>query len=337
MLGTRNNHAANANGLNKSFVNCGRKKAGLSEGFATIRESETHSSSISAGAYQGTAAEIAEAVNRDRNHYAWFTDSVREDRTCPISENDMRRILNGLRNFSSEKRIELKLLLPDALPSPTQWRNLIENEKNGVREENSVIYAADERIADELSRSDAAFIESLRDTLKSFLDKRRQLMSLERPWTEEVVRASIAGQSSSWRGILRTTQNTIRGIEEGVETADNTNINYPRNINLSMLHDVVNELLIYLRENGGRLRFLRILPRSVVEHRRLIKDVRVNGRRPSALEDFQDLELALRVRRECERAWELWAGYAENPQGSYLRQMRELKTLTDLLERCFVT
>ena len=332
MFGTRNNRAVNAIGSTRRFVNYERKKSRTERRIRDIRESETHSSSISAGTYQGTVAEIAEAVNRDRNDYEWFTDEVREDRTCPISEYDMRRILDALRHFTPEKRNELQRELPNALPSPTRWKNLIENEVNAAKEESSVVNGADERIAEELSRSNSAFIESLQGALNAFLDKRQQLMTLERPWTEEVVRASIAEQSTSWREILRATQNTIRVIEEGVETADNIDINYPRNINLGSLHDVVNELLVYLRENGGRLRFLRILPRSVVEHRKLIKDLRVNGSKPSTLTEFEVLESVLGVRRECEKAWGLWAGYAEASLGSYLRQMQELRSLSNLLE-----
>ena len=174
----------------------------------------------------------------------------------------MRRILDALRHFTPEKRNELQRELPNALPSPTRWKNLIENEVNAAKEESSVVNSADERIAEELSRNNSAFIESLQGALNAFLDKRQQLMTLERPWTEEVVRSSIAEQSTSWREILRATQNTIRVIEEGVETADNTDINYPRNINLGSLHDVVNELLIYLKKNGGKLTWLRILPKS---------------------------------------------------------------------------
>ena len=304
-----------------------KEKSEVNRRLRDIRESETHSSSISAGTYQGTAAEIAEAVKGDRNDYEWFTDEVREDRTCPISDYDMRRILDALRHF-----YELNRELPDAFPSPTRWTNLIENEVNAAKEENSVVNDADERVADELSGSNSAFIESLRDALKAFLDKRRRLMALNRPWIEEVLRVSIAGKSASWCDLLRSTRNSIATIEPLVEVADNTDIDNPEEINLSLFHDIANELLCFLRKKGGKLKFWRILPKSIVEHRRLIKKVRVNGRRPSVFDDFKDLEMALRVRRECEKAWGLWAGYAEASPGSYLRQMRELKTLTDLLE-----
>ena len=297
-----------------------------------IREAETHSSSISAGTYQGTAAEIAEAVKGDRNDYEWFTDEVREDRTCPISDYDMRRILDALRHFTPEKRNELQRELPNALPSPTRWKNLIENEVNAAKEESSVVNGADERIADELSRNNSAFIESLQVALNAFLDKRRRLVALNRPWIEEVLRVSIAGQSASWCDLLRSTRNSIATIEPLVEVADNTDIDNPEEINLSLFHDIANELLCFLRKKGGKLKFWRILPKSIVEHRRLIKKVRVNGRRPSVFDDFQDLEMALRVLLECEKAWGFWVGRVARPQGPYQLQVRELESLSEVLE-----
>ena len=267
----------------------------------------------------------------NRSNYEWFTDDVREDRTCPTSENDMRRILDDLRHFTPEKRSELKCELPDTLPSPTRGENLIKNESNATRDTNSAVSGADESMADALSKNNPTYIESLRDALKAFLDKRLQLIELEHPWIKEVVRASIARHSAPWCDLLRATRSVITEIKHRVETADNTDIDNPKEINLNLLHKTANALLLHLN-NGGKLTIWRILPKSIVEHRRLIKGLRVNGKQPSTIQNFQDLEIALKVRRECEKAWGFWAGLAEKPIGSYLGQMRELKTLSDLLE-----
>ena len=297
-----------------------------------IRESETYSNSISEGTYQGTAAKIAEAINKDKTVYQWFTDEVPTDRTCPISENDMRRIIQALRHFTPEKRSELNQELPDALPSPTRWNNLIENEAEATREENNAVSGADEPVADGLSKRSSNFIESLQDALEAFLYKRRRLMALNRPWIEEVLRVSITGQSASWCDLLRATRNSIAKIEPLVEVADNIDIDNPEEINLSLFHDIANELQCFLREKGGKLKFWRILPKSVVEHRRLIKKVKVNGRCPSVVDDFQDLEIALRVRLECEKAWGFWVGHTEESEGPYQMQVGELKGLSEVLE-----
>ncbi len=308
------------------------EKAKIDRRLRDIRESETQARSIAEGTYSGTATEIAEAVNRHRNAYKWFKDDVTEDRTCPTSDDDLHRILKALRYFTPEKRQELELDLPDNLPSSTLWENLVENEAKAIEEENIAENGADERVAAVLSSQTGADIESIRDTLNQFLDMRRNLMALAYSWMEGVVRDAIAGNTDSWRQILEATKHTLTTIEPLAEVADNTDINNPKEINLNSLHQASTELLLHLR-NGGKLTLFCILPEPIVKNRRLIKKIRVNGRRPSTLQDFQDLEMALRVRRECEKAWGFWLGRAEKPQGPFQLQMLELKRLGDALEK----
>ena len=308
------------------------EKSEVERRLSDIRESETCRRSIANGTYPGTAAEIAKAVNRDRNTYEWFTDDVTEDKTCPISDDDLHRILKELRHFTPEKRRELELELPDALPSLSLWEELVEDEVKATKEENSAENGAVERVAAVLSSQTGADIESIRDTLNQFLDMRRNLMALAYSWMEGVVRDAIVGNTDSWRQILEATKHTLTTIEPLVEVADNTDINNPKEINLNSLHQASTELLLHLR-NGGKLTLFCILPKSIVVHRGLIKKILVNGRRPSTLQDFQDLEMALRVRRECEKAWGFWLGRAEKPQGPFQLQMLELKRLGDALQK----
>jgi len=110
------------------------EKAGVDRRLRDIRESETHPQSIAEGTYRGTAARIAQAVNRDRSAYEWFTDTASLDKTCPISESDLRTVLAALRLFTPDKRRELGLLWPDRLPSPERFAELIECEKRAIDE-----------------------------------------------------------------------------------------------------------------------------------------------------------------------------------------------------------
>lgn len=297
-----------------------------------IRESETYSRSISQEFYQGKAATIAKAVNRDRPTYDWFKDDVRVDSSCPVSQGKFRRILDGLRHFTPERRHELSLELPHDLPSRQRWRDLLEKEARVKKEERTTALEADEHVGEVLSVENSAYVEGVRNTLTSFLDVRRRLTGLAHPWLEEAIRDAIAGNTATWREILRATRFAIVEIEPLAEVADHTDIKNPDNINVRTLHDVANELQCYLRENGGRLKFWRILPKSIVENRKLIKNLRVNGKHPSELQDFQDLQTALRTRIECEKAWGFWVGRAERSQTPYQLQVRELNRLSEVLE-----
>ncbi|MER3423690.1 MAG: hypothetical protein C4293_11110 [Nitrospiraceae bacterium] len=109
------------------------EKVRIDRRLRSIRESEIHSHTIGEGVYRGTAARIAEAVNRDRSTYEWFIDTVPLDQACPISESDLRSVLTALRRFTPEKRRELSLTWPDDLPSPEKISNLFEVRKAQLR------------------------------------------------------------------------------------------------------------------------------------------------------------------------------------------------------------
>jgi len=115
-----------------------------------IRESETHTQSIADGAYRGTAAQIAKAVNLDRPKYEWLTDKIACDQPCPVSSNDLYRLLNELRYFTSKKREELNLLWPETLPSPDEFIRLVQDETKAIEKEKIAKSGADERISCQL-------------------------------------------------------------------------------------------------------------------------------------------------------------------------------------------
>ncbi|WP_237073065.1 AAA domain-containing protein [Prosthecochloris sp. CIB 2401] len=104
------------------------EKARVNRRLRDIRESETHTQSIAEGAYRGTAARIAEAVNRDRADYRWFTDSVPFDKTCQIDIIELQNVLVALRLFTPDKRRELGFAWPEAMPSSERFANLVGNE-----------------------------------------------------------------------------------------------------------------------------------------------------------------------------------------------------------------
>ena len=107
--------------LEESLRNLREEKAKVNRRLRDIRESETHSQSIAEGTYRGTAARIAEAVNRDRSIYEWFTDAIPLDKTCQMSANDLQSVLESLRHFTPEKRRELSLVWPEALPDSERF------------------------------------------------------------------------------------------------------------------------------------------------------------------------------------------------------------------------
>lgn len=296
-----------------------------------IRESETHTQSIAEGTYRGTAARIAEAVNRDRAAYEWFTDSVPLGNSCQVSTSDMRSVLAALRQFTPEKRRELGLAWPEALPSPERFANLMKNETSATEEEQNSARGADERFADLLTRNNPPVIEAICNALSTFRDTRRRLLATQHSWMDDVLRDILGGNSSLWHELLRVTRGVIASIEELVAVASETRIEFPDTTDIRSLYEDARKLEEHM-ESGGKLGWGWFRPKSVKERVYVMKTVRIAGRPCSTVKHFSNLADAVHVRIECEKAWGFWKGRTEKVEGPYTLQVTTLKSLRDALE-----
>lgn len=315
----------------KRLRECREDKARINRRLRDIRESETHTQSIAEGAYRGTAARIAEAVNRDRADYEWFTDSVPLDKTCHISTNDLRSVLVALRQFTPEKRRELGLAWPEEVPSSECFADLVRNETIATEEERNSASGADERFADLLSRNNPPVIEVIRNAFSFFRDTRRRLLATPHSWMNDALRDILGDNSSLWHELLRVTRDVIASIEELVAVADDTRIEFPDTTDIRSLHEDARKLKEHM-ENGGKLGWGVFRPKPVKERLYVIKTVRITGRPCSTVEHFSNLADAVHVRIECEKAWGFWKGRSEQVEGPYTLQLTALKSLRDALK-----
>ncbi len=307
------------------------EKAKVNRRLRDIRESETHTQSIAEGAYQGTAARIAEAVNRDRVNYEWFTDSVPLDKTCQIAVNDLRSILAALRQFTREKRRELELAWPEKLPSIERFTNLVRNEAKATAEEQNSANGADERLAALLAKNNPPVIEAIRNEFSTFQNTRKRLLATPHTWMKDAVCDVLGDNSSLWHELLRVTKDVIASIEELVSTADETQIECPDNFEIRTLYEDTRKLEEHM-ENGGRLGWWLFRPKPVKERLYVIKNVKIGGRPCSTIEHFSSIADALHVRIECEKAWGFWKDRSKKVEGPYALQLTVLKSLRDALE-----
>lgn len=316
--------------LEKHLHELREEKAKVNRRLRDIRESEMHTQSIAEGTYRGTAARIAEAVNRDRSAYVWFTDSVPLNKTCPISTDGLRIVLAALRQFTPEKRRELRLAWPEALPSSERFTNLVKDEAGATEEEQRSASGADERIADVLASNNPRTGEAIRDALFSFRVTRRRLIELPHLWMIDALRDVLGGNSSLWRELLRVTREAISSIEGLVALADDTSVAFPDTTDIKMLCEDARKLKEHM-ENGGKLGWGLFRPKPVKERLYVIKSVKIGGRSCSTIEHFSTLADALHVRIECEKAWGFWVGKSDKTKGPYAFQLTTLRSLHDAL------
>ncbi len=317
--------------LEQHLRNLREEKVQVDRRLRDIRESETYSQSIGEGTYRGTAARIAEAVNRNRKDYEWFTDIVPANKDCQISESELKNILETLRYYSPEKRDELCLEWSDDLITAECFAELVENEKKAVEEEIRFTKGANDKILDYLTNIEVSSIESICDSLATFNDARRRLVTSSHPWMRDSLRDVINGISSSWRELYRITIDVIGSIESIVSIADDTNLEVPDDIDIRKLLVDASALKKHI-EHGGKLGWGIFRPKLVKELIYIIKTIRVNGQLCTTVDHFSILDNALRVKIECERAWKFWGDRCNANQGPYVLQLQTLKSYLDSLD-----
>jgi very-short-patch-repair endonuclease len=318
--------------LESRLRNLREEKAKVNRQLCNIRESETHTQSIAEGVYRGTAARIAEAVNRDRATYEWFMDSVPLDKTPPIVANDLRSVLMALRQFTPEKRQELNLAWPETLPSSERFANLVKNEASATEEEQSAAREADERLADLLAGNNTPAIEAVREAFSKVRDTVKSLRATSHYWMNDALRDVLGSNSSLWHHLLRVTQDVIESIDTLVVVADETRIKFPDTADFRLLKEDAQKLKKHLL-NGGNLGWGIFRPKSVKERLYVIKSVTIGGRPCSTVEHFSRLADVLHVRIECDKAWSFWKERSKKVEGPYTLQLTSLKSLCEVLKR----
>jgi very-short-patch-repair endonuclease len=316
------------------------EKATFERRLRDIRESETHRHSIGEGRYQGTAARIADAVNRDRRGYEWFAHSAEPDKSCPVNFEHLRTILLGLRKFTPEIRQELSCSWPVEVPSVESFSELVEVERTAIEEERRLTTSADEQLAEQLCPWEASDIELVQASFSAFCDARRRQTVSTYPWMPDAVRDVIGCNSQTWRELLRITTETISTVEAGVARADDTKLSVRlANGNVvSDLHELDARLLCddahclkQHLEHGGKLGFWILRPPVVKERQYLLHNVRINGQVCNSVEQLTYLVDLLRVQLAFDKAWEFWAGRIEQSRGPYALQLGTLQSLRTAL------
>lgn len=333
------------------------EKAKVNRRIRDIRESETHLQSIAEGTYRGTAAQIVEAVNRNAKAYEWFTDSVQHDKFCTINESDLCNILKELRYFTPEKRRELNLTWPAAVPhteildrglneeheyeeSTLDWSDttvndfkyFVKTERQAIEQEGRLASDADGNLTDLLATLQPTVVGAVQDAILSFQNALRIQKASAHAWMHDALRDILGGQASLWHELFHVTGDAISSIETLVAVADNTSIDFPDAANIRTLHENACKLKQHM-ENGRKLGWGPFRPKEVKEWLYVIKNVRIDGHSCSTVEHFSILADALRVQIECEKAWGFWIGRFDKTQGPYALQLTVLKSLLAALEK----
>ena len=307
-----------------------KEKAGLEKRRRAIRESESHSQQISGGAYQGTAAQIAIQINRERAQYDWFTDVAPFDLQYPYSNEDFVRLLGVLRGLTDEKRLEYKQSLPDALPAPQEFQNLITAEKEANMEAQRTSKDKNEELFQALQNQSETHIRFLHQELHKLHANLQRLRS-SREWATGAVYDVLSGKSGVWRKRKEESERIVSEITPFISKAD-SKLDLPENSEIVKILQDAKEL----REHcaiGGKLGWFIFRPAVVRHNLYIIKDIRVDGMSCNSVDRLDSLIYGLTCAIEMRRVRDIWKTFLVIPEGLYSFQLESLKSEIELLRQ----
>jgi very-short-patch-repair endonuclease len=317
------------NKLTNKLSNLRSEKVKLENRLRAIRESETLPQTIAEGRYNGKAAEIAQTLERESAEYGWFPDPVPLDGSCPFSVKELQHVILALIHFTSEKRAELALKVPDNLPSSDDFAQWVVEEKDSEKREAEERERANEELVRILLCNPDA-IENLANHLETF-GRAHENLPVDQPWMRDAAREIATGSHSLWNDVSNKTEGIISSIQGRVEDAENTPVDIPEDKDIRSLYHDAQKLMEHIEEKGG-LGWWPFQPSVVKERAYLLKSARIDGHRCKNLDDFTRLRDALQVRVELKKAQELWANKLAFAQLTYSQQLLILKSALESLK-----
>lgn len=312
----------------------GRKQLAVVEArLLHLRESETYRHSIAGGAYQGTAAHIAQSLIAERDRLSWLPHKIDEHQEPPLSSPSCLTLLHLLRRFQPNRCAELArpfvtlIELPDVdafVRATTDERSAREVCQSYSSREASPAYQALMGCGREERHVAAEQVLRLQTAIGNI--RRRPLA-----WIPNAIYGVLSDQDRPWSELLHSTTSALENLRERAREAHARKVEFPDSAERHRLLGDARDLCDHLN-SGGSLGFL--IFRSAVVRRTLYltERVRVNGRNCATMEILSELIEHLEVEIRIDVLWGHWSGIAERLSGPLPRQVAELEECQEALE-----
>jgi hypothetical protein len=312
----------------------GRKRlAEIETRLRQLRELETYHHSIAGGAYQGTAAHVAQKLVADREYFGWLSDSVNEKQELPLPAASFLTVLQLFRSLQPARCVELNrpFIAIAELPDVDAFVRIATDESAAKvvcqlhsERETSPAYKILVRCDREERGVALKKLQALQTAVGNI--RRRPLV-----WIPNAIHGVLSDQDRPWRELLHATTTALENLRERARNAHARRVQLPDGIDRQQVLTDARDLHSHLN-SGGSLGFLFL--RSAVVRRTLYltKQIRVNGRVCATTETLAELVEHLDLEMQVETLWGYWVGIVDQVTGPLPRQVTELEECQEALE-----
>lgn len=312
------------------------EKAQIAFRLRSIRESETHSQAILNGTYQGTAAKIAQQLNKESVAYGWLSDSVHHDQEIPIPLNDLEKLRDTLTHLPPEIETELELTRPDPekdLISKESFKELVQKELEAQTLLDSNHGLLNSQLAQMVQQAEDHHVHNIVESFQRLIAEAQRIKTRPMRWIESAVIDILSDNDRPWKELHRISEESLIILKERVEAVDRQEVEIPKDIDRRKLLNDAKALKRYF-DQGGTIKWPWWRNKKIVKDKKyLLKRIRVDGHHCDSSEILDELIEFLSVEQVLEYNWNIWKGKAEKRENSYLLQVAELEELLEALGR----
>jgi very-short-patch-repair endonuclease len=296
-----------------------------------IREADTHSFTLDGG-YQGTAAQIARAVEERRSQYDWFPELPSDDSSCPLDSQEIALLADVHSLLTAERWRELNLEIGNiSFPTPQEFQSKVAELKAAEESAETACRGVEWGALNALRRVSNEELAVLKDFLEE-LEKRwvRASRVLGEELTKEIQCDLLVEHQKKWdrlAGEGRRIVNLLRGASERV---GNARVEIPAQAFDKPLLTDTRRRLEYLRKGGWR-GLGPFAPRVIRETQYIEQLCRVDRQVPRQMQQLDILVAFLELQEAVREFQQIWPSPLHLEHADPRHAVAQIETLVEEL------
>jgi len=269
------------------------------------REAETHSHTLPGG-YEGTAAQIARQIERERERYGWFPELADDQKRCPLQPEDIALLAEVHAALSQERLNEIRLEIGTfPLPDPRTFEEAIKKLNRAENAARAACAGVPKEQLGALQRFSDASLNACREFLNQLEEQVTRTSRTLGDLTDVILKDLLVGQSGRWDRLEREAVELLEKIQQAHNRAGTARIDIPLDMENTKLLSDVRRRLEHLK-NGGRRGWGFLAPRVMRETRYIEQACRVNGEPARQQNSLEMLLGYLELRDHLEQFYLVW-------------------------------
>lgn len=326
--------------LEKELHQLEEDRAKLDRELRECREAETHFHTLFGG-YQGTAAQIAKRIEKEREAFSWFPKPPDGDTYCPLEPQEINFLADFYSTLTEERLNELRLEIGTFfLPDPDEFESTIQKLVSAKREAEAACAGLPEGCLNGLQRVADPNLKVCREFLKKLQEHTaRAQRLLGDKMTSDILKDLLVGRTARWDRLAEEVNELLKQIREAHKRVGTASIHLSPDVDdAKLLADTRRRLEHFM--NGGWRGWGFLAPRVVRKTRYIEKVCRVDGEAPHERESLDKLLGFLELRTHIQRFFTIWPagnnpGYDDPRQAT--DEVFELCQELHCLLECFKT